>query len=509
MNQDIKNLVFDFFSNLKCNPVWNDEVLFIEKISKDFENFYGKKAPYSFVFEKAGKGDEELIVKGSPLLKAMAGYLESRGQTTLLKINYNVEAENINKFVQFKNCKITSLSKEPEYHFIYRFTFQTNFQYLNDKEQIISSVYLNDGKVVKFDVEKYPIIEGKKNEIVIGDIKESYNTAKEHLKIVLDEKIKSIGEYLDKKLDKEVTRIKEHYKNQFEELDQMLVKGNAQLLELEKHGKSEEIDKKIEKIKENLLKARNAELREKLRKEEEFFITDETHKHGLNISNSLINTTIIYYPIFNIGLWVKNESAQRRIDLVYNPFLLQVQSVSCDVCKKELAEIFLCTGGHVACSDCLGRCGMCGNDYCGSCLARSCAYCNKKLCMKCSSKCLKCGNFFCQNHIKGDSATRTLACVNCMKKCGVCGGYAESLGKCPNCGREMCKTCLKEDVSMVEGKSLCPACSKNCPTCGKIRSLESFRRCSFCSSESCNYSGKCLICRKQLCSKLRARLKNA
>ena len=87
---NLKKFTELFFNNLKCKVIWDNEVLIIENIPADIENLYGKKSPYRLVFEKEHLNSEnELIAKGSALLKIMASYLDNKAQMSLLKIDFN------------------------------------------------------------------------------------------------------------------------------------------------------------------------------------------------------------------------------------------------------------------------------------------------------------------------------------------------------------------------------------------------------------------------------------
>ena len=57
------------------------------------------------------------------------------------------------------------------FQYFFRFTFQTIFQYLNDKEQIINSVFVKDNQIIDFPIEKYQVIQENINNITIKIVK--------------------------------------------------------------------------------------------------------------------------------------------------------------------------------------------------------------------------------------------------------------------------------------------------------------------------------------------------
>ena len=500
----------EFFKNLKAEYIWENETLVVNKVSKDFETFSGKKSPYYLVFDAEKEGDNtELLTKGSYFLKAMASYLDNSGQTTLLKIDFNYDVrEELSKYLNFKNCSITNVTKKEDHKNFLRFTFLTTFSFLNEREQIMNSIFVEEGKIIDFDLSKYQTIEGKKQDVELGDVKQEYNLAREKLKEILQPKIGEVGEDLNKRLEKEIERIKSHYASQLNEGGDELKKHLEEIQELEKERETAleedkiKIDIKLKKLKENIAVLKDEKRKEELRKEEQFFISDEIHKHSLNIDNKLMNTSIVYYPIFNYTLTLGGREGRRMLDLKYHPITKELSKIKCESCKKEIKDIILCGSGHVICRDCVSICGECGKEYCKDCVSKTCSLCGKKLCRKCISKCSSCGKYYCKSHI-GKSLGKEL-CSNCIRKCSSCGKSVEksSIKRC-SCGRELCEQCFAHETVRVEGKIACKNCSRSCSICGKVYGNSSFSRCSGCKNDSCNFPGKCLSCRKKLCPKLK------
>ena len=506
-NEDIKKFTLEFFQNLKSVVSWKDDVLVIENASRDFENFIGKKAPYYLVFDKEKQTDDcELMTKGSLMLKAMTNYLNSRGQTTLIKINFEIAKEDLNKFIRFGNFDISSLNKKPEYKSVIRFTFLTTLQYLNEKEQVMNEIYVENGKVVEFNIKDYNISEGKKQDVDPGDIKKDYNSARESLKLLMKDKIQKVGDDLDKKLEKEIARIKKHYDKQKSEIEDAIKKQRQHLAELGgqliKNPDNKLIEEKIVRIKETIENLTNDGKLDKFSKEEEFLINDETHKHGLNIDHKLINTSIIYYPVFLVSAFFRNNDAGMHLDFNFNPLKKEIDHFYCESCKSQINELFLCSSGHLSCKKCMDKCKECGKDFCKACISRECGICGKKVCRKCSSKCLKCGKYVCKSHVK-KSGLREI-CINCLRRCSGCGDFVDpsSMKRC-SCGRELCEKCSRKDFFQINGKTVCSGCSKKCICCGKIQARDQFVKCRNCNPEYCAHMVKCLSCRKQLCHKFK------
>src|SRR3989339_546863 len=125
-----------FIENLQSTVIEKGDSLVISNVPEKFEKFYGKKSPYIFVFKSEDKNSQnEFIEKGNYLLKTISNFLEEQGSTTLLKINFDIDFEKeIKKRIKLNNCQIEKLIPKKKNNFFFRFTFNTSFQYLNEKE---------------------------------------------------------------------------------------------------------------------------------------------------------------------------------------------------------------------------------------------------------------------------------------------------------------------------------------------------------------------------------------
>jgi len=444
--QQIKDLTQNFFQKLGCEVTWENECLTIKNVPADFEKFFGKKSPYSFTFD-IQRENSELITKGSYLLKVMNDFLEDKGETTLFKIDINFDPkEEIPKIYPLKNCKIISVDKKNENSFFVRFTFLTDLQYLNEKEQIKTEIYVNEGEIFDFDLAKYSLIEGKKRDVTLDEkVDADYNTAKQYLKHVVSRKVSEVGEYLNETLNKEISRVKEHFEQQLSEISSKLNQNKKKIEELKKEFEfsgDEALKIKIEKLETKCKELENSEEREKIRKEQEFFIQDEIQKHGLNVKNKLVNTSVIYYPVFKISFYLKSKNSVRIMELFHDPFKNKTSKIHCSSCNAELEELILCSTGHLTCRDCGNRCDACGEVICKKCLVNICSECSKKTCDKCIAKCITCGKKKCKSHLIGEKI-----CNKCVKTCFNCGGkFTPEFIISDSNGRDICRRCKAKDV---------------------------------------------------------------
>ncbi|MEK6825466.1 MAG: hypothetical protein AABY00_01635 [Nanoarchaeota archaeon] len=415
---ELKEFTASFFKNLGAITIWNQETLIVKGVPKDFEEFFGKKSPYKLVFNRSEEAqDTELIAKGSFLLKAIALYLEKKGQTTLLKVRALDPKELLRHKIVFNNCEIFSFEKKEKYKLITRFTFLTTFQYLNEKEQKMIPIYLSEGKTIEFDDRRFQFDEGKKEDIEVSGIKEQYVAARERLKELIKPQINEISKILKTKLSKEIERITSHYQRQENEIDKQIQSLTGQRSELEKP--ESKIDSQIASIRlkrigEQLQKIAEENLKAKLQKEKEFLFRDEIQKHGLNIDTRLLNTTIIYYPIYQCTMLLKNsEVIGRPLEFFHNAKENTLTPLLCESCNVSLSSLTLCSSGHVVCKGCSLPCKSCIFGSCKLCGFKRCTRCDREYCKKCTKKCGRCFKEFCKTHVvPGKGATR-LVCLNC------------------------------------------------------------------------------------------------
>jgi hypothetical protein len=446
---NLKELVKRFFESIGCVCEENRGILQITNISSDFEKFFGKKGPYNFVFEKDLENEKcELITPGSYLLKIINDYLEGKAETTLLKINIDFnEKEEISRIFPIKNGKISSIEKNNRYVSFERFTFLTTFEYGNKKEQFTFQIFTKDNKIFNIDLSSLPLSEGKKRDVEIDEkIDSAYSLAKESIQEILKPKILEVEKRLEKNLEKDIDRVRNHFKQMLSELDAELNSLKSKVSELKKDLKKNSdslIQEKIKRLEEKCKELENNDKRLKIKKEEEFFIQDEIQKNSLNIKTKLINTSIIYYPVFNLRLFVKTKTSGRFIPLSIDSIEKKISPLFCDSCGSEIKEIIVCSSGHLTCRNCGEICPSCKEIYCKKCLSLECPDCKRKVCEKCIEKCEICKKKKCKFHflVKG-------VCNSCSKRCFNCGKIFSPnfIRKDNETGRDICDKCHSNET---------------------------------------------------------------
>lgn len=450
--EQIRKFTIEFFNNLKCSISDDGDILVVENVPKSFEDLFGGKSPYHICFT-SGNNNCEFVGKGSAMFVAMTKFLDGAGKTTLLKIDFDCDPKvEINKAISLKNCEINNITKRHKNNFISRFTFVTAFRHMNRVENVINEIYVHNGEIVNGDLEGYTVLEGKIDEISNEHIEKDYGIAHRALKDLLSKKASNIEETLKETLEKEIDRIHKHYDNLLNELGGDLSNTIEKIQETEltlktsDESKIEILRSKLNRLKSGLVKIGKDDSRERILKEQEFTVRDAIQKHSLNIDNNLVNTTVIYYPVFNFNLFLKGDSAERFVNISYDPLTKTLNKLNCESCGRGITHLNLCSAGHINCDDCLERCGECGKIFCKKCLTKSCSACGKKLCKNCATMCLGCGKYVCKDDMREDCVSGEERCVGCLRACSRCHGLSQPkfFGEAID-GSKICQKCLGKE----------------------------------------------------------------
>jgi hypothetical protein len=451
--EKLKEFTLDFFNKLGSNITKKNEAYIISNVTKSFEDLVGAPGPYPITFDPNTTG-AELLTHTSNIFRSINKYLENSGKTTLIKIDFNSGiTDKIKSQIKLKNCEIENITRQHKNNFFSRFSFLTTFQYLNKKEQILSEIYIHEGKIVSGDLTGYKILEGEKRIEDTNFLKEDYNLAKEKVQELTIQKTEEISRILEANLESETKDIEEHYEHLLNELGgdltSQLTKINSLDLEIrvtEDEGEKAELKSKIERLRKGLIKKGDDEAKSRVMKEKAFSINNAKQKNSLNISNKILNTTLIYYPIFQFKLYIKGDTSKRFIEVNYNPLTKEMDKLKCETCDMILPEIQLDEAGHLTCSNCIGHCSECGKVYCDRCLNKSCHVCGRPLCKTCSQVCFGCGKYTCGTHMRSDCVTGEERCTMCLRACLRCHGVTEEkYFKEALDGSKVCQKCIAEE----------------------------------------------------------------
>jgi hypothetical protein len=366
-NSDSKNFILEFFKNAKISD--KNNVLTITDVASDFEDFLGKKAPYTLVFDFDTHNkveDSELIMKGSYFLLAIRDYMRMHGQTSLLKMDLTFSKPNLKKNIRLGNCILQDVEEKSGYHYFPEFTFLSICQYLNEKQQFTSKIQIKEGQVLSIDTTKLKA--GKKEDLKYVNVDKEYQFARSKLKDLINKEAKDLKSSLREKLEKELKRVKAYYGNQIKEKDEEVERCVDKIKLLESELKHTYYDRDISILKRKireygviLEKLKEKDLKTRLKQEEDFHINDEMDKHILSINNTLLNVSIIYYPSLTYSLFLKKDKKHlgKTIELGYDPLSKTFDVLKCSSCGDQVKKINLCSKDHLVCQKCLKSCQCC------------------------------------------------------------------------------------------------------------------------------------------------------
>lgn len=427
-----KGLVIDFFKSFKCDVNEKNDLIFISKIPERLQKTLG-------VSEKIELNKNNL----SPdLIRKIKECLKNNPSRTLLRIDFEFPS-NINEKIKLKNCVMSKIEKRHENNYFSRFSFLTTFRFHNNVEQVLNEIFVHEEKIVSGDLTSYNIQEGKIEDVSTEHLSKDYDVAKIKLKDLLNKKISLITNKLGEELSIETKRVEEHFGKILNEINA----NKDRFLERIKEAEAQKDDSKVKRLKEEFEKNNFEREMEKINREIGSVISNEKNKYSLDIDNKLINTTIIYYPVFRITITLEESGFKKPLEIIYNPLTEQINNFVCDSCKTNLERINVCHGGHICCDSCLHLCSECGKRFCRMCFAGICSSCGKLICKNCVKKCIDCKKIFCKSCMRKSDATGIEKCLNCVSYCPICSQIVEKKFLVRGSdGRMICRKCNEKNV---------------------------------------------------------------
>ena len=139
-----------------------------------------------------------------------------------------------------------------------------------------------------------------------------------------------------------------------------------------------EIRKKI--VKKNLTgpeKEKELSRIEATRKELGRKVNDQKDRYKMKIELQPINVLRVEATVNVLSLTLHRKKQSREVDFVWNPFLKQVEPLSCESCFVPITVLTFCDDSvHIICRNC-ATCRRCGKLNCRVCSQKKCRRCGK------------------------------------------------------------------------------------------------------------------------------------
>ena len=124
-------------------------------------------------------------------------------------------------------------------------------------------------------------------------------------------------------------------------------------------------------------------------------------RYQVRVELELINLLLLVQPKIRLPVNIGNRSVNITRTAVWDPLVHRLEALVCDVCGKPGQDLHLCTGGHLAHTQCLAdQCIDCSRVYCQRCSDQigTCAVCHEPVCQRSEITCPTCGRGTCREH---------------------------------------------------------------------------------------------------------------
>lgn len=160
------------------------------------------------------------------------------------------------------------------------------------------------------------------------------------------------------------------------------------------------------------------DLRWQLRRELERKLRDETARHQMRVQVRLVSQAIVEVPGLRRVYRLAGPRGAREIAITHNTYTREALTTPCERCGEGGGPYGVCAEGHLACAECLDRCGSCGLASCRAELL-VCETCVQAGCAGCRTRCAS-GHIGCASHLVACPGCGMALCPRCERPHG-CG----------------------------------------------------------------------------------------
>ncbi|NOZ51333.1 MAG: hypothetical protein GXP37_15015 [Chloroflexi bacterium] len=332
----------------------------------------------------------------------MARPASARGYINQVRLGKRGLAELARKTFTFPNARLqetpNSREQRSRHHYL-RFNFKITYDSDEKQEEMVSLVMnFQAGHVVR-DAEVLERLESYENTSAFAslpiaeprwhDAGDTFST--ETLQALLAGAEAALREGIADKLDALVARLRH-----FTELDLARIQSYYDDMAGDMERRRDRLDEEDAQRRQTItdkLAALEAESAVKLE--------DVRARYQLGVELKLINILLLEQPKVFTPVTISNRTATITRFAVWDPLVHRLEPLVCDVCGRPGEGLFLCTGGHLAHSECLAPgCIDCKRVYCQICADQmlECAVCHQPVCRTSLIHCDTCDRGTCREH---------------------------------------------------------------------------------------------------------------
>jgi len=338
------------------------EVLLPENVGKEL---FGKE--YERLSFLPDRPQTKFITYGSPLLDKVISLTENLGKTArIMAEDIHPRKKNLIRLIEdnfdFPNArKLGSLVDSEVVCSYLLVNFKVSIITDERKEEIVTAVV--DERTLRIGREIINLIlelrykEEEPSETVKRyPIEKVYERAKKAATRSLDRSLKEAEETSLRRLQRDITRLWNYYKDLKEELKKRMMKDPSTEKREELSSKMKAIEMEFERKREDLV-----------------------DKYSLKLTLEPMNTCRIYLPKIVTHYEIQRKTSKKKLEFFWSPLTEEIEPLVCQACLEDTYVIYLCDELHLTCPSCYFGCQGCG----------------KKICKKCfPEKCPTCGNIF-------------------------------------------------------------------------------------------------------------------
>lgn len=182
-----------------------------------------------------------------------------------------------------------------------------------------------------------------------------YERAKKAAIRSLNQSLKEVEEASLRRLQRDITRLWNYYKDLKDELKKRMMKDASSEKKEELSSKMKAIEMEFERKREDLI-----------------------DKYSLKVTLEPINACRIYLPKIVTHYGIQRKTSKKELEFFWNPLTEEIEPMVCEACLEDTHAIYLCNKLHLTCPSCYFRCQGCGKKICKKCFPGKCPTCGRR-----------------------------------------------------------------------------------------------------------------------------------